>query len=483
MLDLARADAERQRAERAVRRRVAVAADDRHAGQRATLLGPDDVDDALAGIAHRVQRDAELGGVLAQHVDLAGRDRIGDRLVDVGRRHVVVLGGDGELGTPHAATGEPQAVERLRAGHLVDEVQVDVEQVGFAGRRAHDVAVPDLLRQCLGGMGVSHSEIEFLISGQRIERRRRSTRPSAVLRGTARPTGRSAWASCRTPPGCRGPRPTGWRAALERHGLVRARRRRPLLPRPRARAALGRAAADAFPLADIARPALAALREETGESVQLFVRRGRRAALRRVAAVAARSALDRPGGRLLPLARRLGTGRRGLAGERRSTAPGGWVESVEEREAGVASVSAPVVDRAGDVVAAVSVSGPVERLTRAARATASARQVVAAAERLSAALAPIPYARAVSVDQRDRDGADAAGRLGGPGPRAGPPAGRRDPGPQLPTAGDPGGRPPRRRLARAVACGGRGRGVDDRVLRRPLHGRDGEDPQLRQDAC
>ena len=43
---------------------------------------------------------------------------------------------------------------------------------------------------------------------------------------------------------------------------------------------------------------------------------------------------------------------------------GGWIDSVEEREAGVASVSAPVVDRAGRVIAAVSISGPVERLTR-----------------------------------------------------------------------------------------------------------------------
>jgi DNA-binding IclR family transcriptional regulator len=37
---------------------------------------------------------------------------------------------------------------------------------------------------------------------------------------------------------------------------------------------------------------------------------------------------------------------------------------VEEREAGVASVSAPVFGRGRDVIAAVSVSGPIERLTR-----------------------------------------------------------------------------------------------------------------------
>jgi DNA-binding IclR family transcriptional regulator len=49
--------------------------------------------------------------------------------------------------------------------------------------------------------------------------------------------------------------------------------------------------------------------------------------------------------------------------ERPAVLDRGWTESVGEREAGVASVSAPVVDR-GRVVAAVSVSGPIERLTR-----------------------------------------------------------------------------------------------------------------------
>ncbi|MGI8591196.1 MAG: IclR family transcriptional regulator [Nakamurella sp.] len=42
----------------------------------------------------------------------------------------------------------------------------------------------------------------------------------------------------------------------------------------------------------------------------------------------------------------------------------GWAHSVAEREAGVASVSAPVRDPQGRVVAAVSVSGPMERIGR-----------------------------------------------------------------------------------------------------------------------
>ena len=62
-------------------------------------------------------------------------------------RDVVVLGRDGQVGAADRAAGEAQSVERLRAGDLVDEVEVDVQQVGLAGRRVHDVALPDLLGQ------------------------------------------------------------------------------------------------------------------------------------------------------------------------------------------------------------------------------------------------------------------------------------------------------------------------------------------------
>ncbi len=42
----------------------------------------------------------------------------------------------------------------------------------------------------------------------------------------------------------------------------------------------------------------------------------------------------------------------------------GWAQSVAEREAGVASVSAPVRSPQGQVIAAVSVSGPLKRIGR-----------------------------------------------------------------------------------------------------------------------
>jgi DNA-binding IclR family transcriptional regulator len=64
----------------------------------------------------------------------------------------------------------------------------------------------------------------------------------------------------------------------------------------------------------------------------------------------------------------------------------GWAQSVAEREAGVASVSAPVRGPDGAVVAAVSVSGPVDRIGRRPGAR-WADALLAAARRLEARLA------------------------------------------------------------------------------------------------
>ena len=63
----------------------------------------------------------------------------------------------------------------------------------------------------------------------------------------------------------------------------------------------------------------------------------------------------------------------------------GWAESVEEREKGVASVSAPVWED-HEVMAAVSVSGPIERTTRAP-GRRYAKAVVEAARAVERAMA------------------------------------------------------------------------------------------------
>ena len=145
---------------------------------------------------------------------------------------------------------------------------------------------------------------------------------------------------------------------------------------------LGRAASNGLPLRDAARPALIRLRDQTGESTQLFVRDGDRRVcveslesphgLRTIVAVGAMLGLDAgSAGKIL---------RNDDASLRR-----GWAESVAEREAGVASVSAPVLDLDGRIRAAVSVSGPIERTTRtpgrkyASAVLAAAREVETAA--------------------------------------------------------------------------------------------------------
>ena len=123
---------------------------------------------------------------------------------------------------------------------------------------------------------------------------------------------------------------------------------------------------------------LARLRDATGESAQLY----RRQDERRVCVAAAErgsglrdtvpvgSSLPLTAGSAAqvllawspedPLVRAAAFTPRTLAEVRRR----GWAHSVAERESGVASVSAPVMARDGRVLAAVSVSGPLERLTR-----------------------------------------------------------------------------------------------------------------------
>ncbi|WP_207926269.1 IclR family transcriptional regulator [Actinocrispum wychmicini] len=176
------------------------------------------------------------------------------------------------------------------------------------------------------------------------------------------------------------PRATAHRLAvgLEVHRLLR----RGSDGRWRPGAALAELAGGATdPLLDAANAVLPRLRDITGESVQLYRRDG----MHRICV----SAAEPPSGLrdTVPVGARLpmtaGSGAKVLAawadpgtqrallndavfGERAllEVRRRGWAQSVAEREPGVASVSAPVRDGAGNVVAAVSVSGPIDRMGR-----------------------------------------------------------------------------------------------------------------------
>jgi DNA-binding IclR family transcriptional regulator len=168
-------------------------------------------------------------------------------------------------------------------------------------------------------------------------------------------------------------RPTAHRlaVALERHGVL-ARDGSGLFVLGGRLAGWGAAAGRG--LVDAARPVLAHLADITGESAQLYVREGdqrvcvavheRSSGLRDTVPLGAVMPLTRgSGGKVLLAwaadASRFDVDARALAAVRRR----GWAETAGEREPGVASVSAPVRGPASaEVLAAVSVSGPIERL-------------------------------------------------------------------------------------------------------------------------
>jgi DNA-binding IclR family transcriptional regulator len=175
------------------------------------------------------------------------------------------------------------------------------------------------------------------------------------------------------------PRATAHRlaVALEGHRLVQRTDAGSWAPGP-ALAELGRGGPD---LADLAERHLAVLRDTSGESAQFYVRDGaarvciaaaeRAHGLRDTVPVGARLPLTAgsaahallafaPADEVTPLLPAASFTARTLLDVRRR----GWAHSVAEREAGVASLSAPVRDGAGGVLGAVSISGPVERLGR-----------------------------------------------------------------------------------------------------------------------
>jgi DNA-binding IclR family transcriptional regulator len=194
-------------------------------------------------------------------------------------------------------------------------------------------------------------------------------------------------------------RPTAHRlaVALEFHRLVARDLNARFVVGPRS-AELAAAAGEDRLIAAAA-PALAALRDATGESAQLYRRQGdiricvavaeRLSGLRDSVPIGASLTMQAGSAAQILMAwedsEKIHRGLKNarytaahLAADRRR----GWAQSVAEREAGVASVSAPVRGPNGKVIAAVSISGPIERLGRQpGRLHAAA--VVATAERLT----------------------------------------------------------------------------------------------------
>ncbi|AOS65313.1 IclR family transcriptional regulator [Actinoalloteichus hymeniacidonis] len=197
------------------------------------------------------------------------------------------------------------------------------------------------------------------------------------------------------------PRATAHRLAvgLEVHRLLR----RGADGRWRPGAALSELAGTASdPLLEASASVLPRLRDITGESVQLYRRDGMQrvciataeppSGLRDTVPIGSRLSMTAgSGAKVLAAWADPGTQRAVLAdavyGERTlvEVRRRGWAQSVAEREPGVASVSAPVRDSASAVIAAISVSGPVDRIGRKPGARWAA-DLLAAAEALQTRL-------------------------------------------------------------------------------------------------
>ncbi|MEE3852641.1 IclR family transcriptional regulator [Gordonia sp. LSe1-13] len=176
------------------------------------------------------------------------------------------------------------------------------------------------------------------------------------------------------------PRATAHRLAvgLETHRLLARNASGRWCPGP----ALGELAASAHdPIREAALMVLPRLREITGESVQVYRREGAErvciaameppTGLRDTVPVGTRFPMSAGSAAKVLLAWTDPSTQRALLHDsvfseralyeiRRR----GWAQSAGERAAGVASVSAPVRDGSGDVVAAISVSGPIDRMGR-----------------------------------------------------------------------------------------------------------------------
>ena len=148
-----------------------------------------------------------------------------------------------------------------------------------------------------------------------------------------------------------------------------------------------------------ATPALITLRDATGESAQLYRRQGdqricvaaaeRVSGLRDSVPIGAAFTMQAGSAAQILLAwedadklHRTLTNARFTAAHLSAVRRRGWAQSIGEREPGVASVSAPVRGPNNKVIAAVSISGPIERLGRQPERIHAAA-VVATAARLS----------------------------------------------------------------------------------------------------
>jgi hypothetical protein len=105
--------------------------------------------DALAQIVHLELRDAVGVAVRVERIDLQLGDRIGNAVAAIRGGDVVVRHRQVRADTPHRALSQFQAFERLRAGHFVQQVAVDIKNRRTVFFRVDHVCVPQFVVESL----------------------------------------------------------------------------------------------------------------------------------------------------------------------------------------------------------------------------------------------------------------------------------------------------------------------------------------------
>ena len=127
---------------------VAITANDGHARLGEAVFGANDMDDAPVGAVHAVELDAEIAAVLLHLADLVGRNGIGNGHIQRGGGDAVVHGGQSLARPSHRQPLVAQPLKRLWRSHLVDEVQINVQD-GWAVPLGHNqMLIPNFVVKC-----------------------------------------------------------------------------------------------------------------------------------------------------------------------------------------------------------------------------------------------------------------------------------------------------------------------------------------------
>ncbi len=145
MFDFRRSDTMSKRPECPMSGGVGITADDRHPGKGQPLLRPDDMNNTTAIVSHGKVGNTEFRCVSFQRVNLKLAFRISDAFLNILGRNVVVGNRESRFGTPNLPASDPQTFKGLRAGHFMNEMAIDVKNIGFVFQLIYNMAVPDFV--------------------------------------------------------------------------------------------------------------------------------------------------------------------------------------------------------------------------------------------------------------------------------------------------------------------------------------------------